>query len=76
MVDGNFNGASAAWGDYDNDGDLDLFVATHYHPPVDFGRPNLLYRNDGNGTSPASLPFRRMTRSTKVELHLEARGRL
>ncbi len=30
---------SAAWGDYDNDGDLDLYV-THYGP-------NTLYRNDG-----------------------------
>lgn len=31
---------SAAWGDYDNDGDLDLFVS--------HGQPfNFLYRNDG-----------------------------
>ncbi|MDC0936886.1 VCBS repeat-containing protein [Pirellulales bacterium] len=32
---------AAAWEDYDNDGDLDLYVAN------DFGRNNL-YRNDGN----------------------------
>jgi hypothetical protein len=32
----------SAWGDYNNDAKLDLFVAT------DFGK-NLLYRNDGNG---------------------------
>ncbi|HZN56583.1 MAG TPA: CRTAC1 family protein [Planctomycetota bacterium] len=31
----------AVFGDYDGDGDLDLFVACH--------GPNLLYRNDGNG---------------------------
>ncbi len=31
---------SATWGDYDNDGDLDLFVANR-------GGGNFLYRNDG-----------------------------
>jgi len=31
----------AAWGDYDNDGDLDLFNST-------YGGPNRLYRNDGD----------------------------
>ena len=29
-----------AWGDYDNDGWLDLYVSR-------FGKPNLLFRNDG-----------------------------
>jgi tetratricopeptide (TPR) repeat protein len=33
-----------AWGDYDNDGDLDLFVTAIYK-----GRRSALYRNDGNG---------------------------
>ena len=33
-----------AWGDYDNDGDLDLFLSR-----MDAG--NLLYRNDGPGSS-------------------------
>ncbi|MDA1188433.1 MAG: CRTAC1 family protein [Chloroflexi bacterium] len=32
-----------AWGDYDNDGDPDLYVSN-------FGESNRLYRNDGGGT--------------------------
>jgi hypothetical protein len=36
-------GAGCAWADYDNDGYLDLFVAR-------IGSPNLLYRNNGDGT--------------------------
>jgi enediyne biosynthesis protein E4 len=47
----------AAWGDYDNDGDLDLFVANGLQPAPE-GRPNFLYRNNGDGTftSLTSLP--------------------
>ena len=51
------NSAHAAWGDYDNDGDLDLFVSCSAGSG-DLSWPNLLYRNDGNDgfTSITSLP--------------------
>ncbi|HRE39986.1 MAG TPA: FG-GAP-like repeat-containing protein [Ignavibacteria bacterium] len=38
------NSWSGSWGDYDNDGDQDLFIANHGK------RPNALYRNEGNFT--------------------------
>lgn len=38
---------SASWGDYDNDGDLDLFVA---NDGVNGDQDNFLYQNDGDGT--------------------------
>jgi len=39
-VDG---GRGSAWGDYDNDGDLDIFAVGNFAPHV-------LYRNNGDGT--------------------------
>jgi len=36
-------GGGLSWGDYDNDGDLDLFAASGVHN-------NVLYNNDGNGS--------------------------
>ncbi len=46
-------GMGVAVGDYDNDGDLDLYV-------TNFG-PNILYRNNGNGT------FTEVTREAGVD---------
>ena len=46
-LDANLGSHGAAWGDYDNDGDLDLFVANGTYPDIQ-SRPNFLYRNDGN----------------------------
>jgi hypothetical protein len=40
---GNF--ADRTWGDYNNDGFLDLFVCAYWG-----GQTNVLYRNNGNGT--------------------------
>ncbi|PYK98468.1 MAG: hypothetical protein DME19_12440, partial [Verrucomicrobia bacterium] len=43
--DGGINPVGCAWGDYDNDGFLDLFVARGADAAVE---SNLLYRNNGN----------------------------
>jgi hypothetical protein len=43
VYDGNYK-MGAMWGDYDNDGDLDLFTARNNY----FGGSNTLYMNNGN----------------------------
>ena len=48
------NGHGVAWGDYDGDGDLDLFIAN-------VNQPSLLFRNQGDGT------FARVTGQPLVE---------
>jgi len=46
VVNDGGNSAGGAWGDYNNDGFLDLFV-----PNWQGSRPNFLYRNSGNSNS-------------------------
>ncbi len=41
---------AAAWGDYDNDGFLDLFVARPGTGVIGPGNANILYHNNGDGT--------------------------
>jgi enediyne biosynthesis protein E4 len=44
------NSSSCALGDYDNDGDVDIFVANgSSYPTQDQGQLNFIYRNDGGG---------------------------
>lgn len=43
IVNNNRNSAGSSWGDIDNDGDLDLFVANY----ANFGQKNQLFRNMG-----------------------------
>jgi hypothetical protein len=58
LQDSRFPTQTAAWGDYDNDGDLDLYVGNESGTTVVFddagewkgGAPCQLFRNNGDGT--------------------------
>lgn len=54
LVTDAFPSVGTTWGDYDNDGDLDLFVTNWY------GQPNNLYANNGDGS------FTKITEGTPV----------
>ncbi|MHC1763344.1 MAG: FG-GAP repeat domain-containing protein [Verrucomicrobiia bacterium] len=49
-----------AWGDYDNDGHLDLFIANSCERDVSKGENNFLFHNEGDGT------FTRVTEGAAV----------
>lgn len=46
----NSNSWAAIWGDYDNDGFLDLFIARPGTTRIGVGNANLLFHNNQNGT--------------------------
>jgi hypothetical protein len=62
------NNRAAAWGDFDNDGYLDLYVVNSGTDPEGKG-PNYLYRNNHNGT------FTDVAASTGVQALVVSRGR-
>ena len=49
-IDRTHQGTGAAVGDFDNDGDLDLYVTSLGRPGVREPGHNVLYRNNGDGT--------------------------
>jgi len=49
------NSQACSWGDYDNDGDLDLYI-TNYGEPEEEQEENFLYRNDGSDTFTKMTP--------------------
>ncbi len=50
IVNDGGNSMGAAWGDINNDGWLDLFVANDEPLPNNNGQTNFVYRNNGDGT--------------------------
>lgn len=62
------NNRAAGWGDFDNDGYLDLYVVNSGTDPDGKG-PNYLYRNNGKGG------FRDVAASTGVQALALSRGR-
>lgn len=62
------NNRAAAWGDFDNDGYLDLYVVNSGSDPAGKG-PNYLYRNNRDGT------FTDVASSAGVEVLVASRGR-
>lgn len=66
---GRYHTWGAAWGDYDNDGYLDLYIANYGYQPDDNeyqSEPNLLFHNNGNGT------FTNVIKKAKASGHSDA----
>lgn len=60
------NNRAAIWGDYDNDGYLDLYVVNS--GSFKGNDSNILYRNNGDGT------FTEVTKQTGVQANVKGRG--
>ncbi|MDX1407627.1 MAG: CRTAC1 family protein, partial [Saprospiraceae bacterium] len=61
-VRSNHDTNAALWFDYDNDGDLDLFLACSFDP-------NVLYRNDGDGFTDVTAEFGLGTNASSKSAH-------
>jgi hypothetical protein len=69
-LQGRGNNISCFWGDIDNDGDLDLFLANSSgpgHPEAEWGA-NTIFRNNGDGT------FTEISREAGVAILANSRG--
>ncbi len=49
LADPGVNGAGVAFGDYDNDGDVDIYLSNADAATLAFGIHNRLWENDGQG---------------------------
>ena len=60
---------SAVWGDYDNDGFLDLFVTNAGASALGAGNANMLYHNNGDGTFTNKASDEGLQLQDNVSLH-------
>jgi hypothetical protein len=49
LGDSGLNGAGVAFSDYDNDGDVDIYISNADAATLEFGIHNRLWQNDGHG---------------------------
>ena len=49
LADPGLNGAGVGFGDYDNDGDVDIYISNGDAATLEFGIHNRLWENDGEG---------------------------